>query len=72
MFPDGSQNRYLIHNVLLEEAKKAYRAKKYAEIAAKIDAAEVALNLENTSQEKASEDTVVAKEEENITTKEDK
>ncbi|KAK9870263.1 hypothetical protein WA026_006351 [Henosepilachna vigintioctopunctata] len=33
-------NKNLIHNILLEEAKKAYRAKKCAEIAAKIDAVE--------------------------------
>lgn len=40
LLPDTSTNRNMIHNVLLDEAKKAYRAQKYAEIAAKIDAAE--------------------------------
>jgi large subunit ribosomal protein L17 len=38
--PEMQTNRNLIHNVLLDEARKAYRAEKYAEIAAKIDAAE--------------------------------
>lgn len=36
LLPDIYQNRNLIHNVLLDEAKKDYRAKKYAEIAEKI------------------------------------
>ncbi|CAH0560724.1 unnamed protein product [Brassicogethes aeneus] len=40
LLPDTSTNRGIIHNVLLDEAKKAYRQQKYAEIAAKIDAAE--------------------------------
>ncbi|RZC33105.1 39S ribosomal protein L17, mitochondrial, partial [Asbolus verrucosus] len=39
LLPDMHHNRNLIHNVLLDEAKKAYRTRKYAEIAAKIDAA---------------------------------
>lgn len=38
LLPDSSLNKNLIHNVLLEEAKKAYRNKKYAEFAAKIEA----------------------------------
>ncbi|XP_045480073.1 39S ribosomal protein L17, mitochondrial [Harmonia axyridis] len=44
LLPDNSSNKNLIHNVLLEEAKRAYRAKKYAEIAAKIDAVEEKLS----------------------------
>lgn len=36
LVPDYSSNRNLIHNVLLDEAKKAYRAQKYKEIANKI------------------------------------
>ncbi|KAG4065701.1 hypothetical protein HA402_012379 [Bradysia odoriphaga] len=36
--PDLYTNRELIHNVLLDEAKKEYRHKKYAEIAAKLTA----------------------------------
>lgn len=36
LVPDLSQNRNLIHNVLLDEARKAYRKEKYAEIAAKL------------------------------------
>lgn len=36
LVPDMSQNRNLIHNVLLDEARKAYRKEKYAEIAAKL------------------------------------
>lgn len=35
--PDHTNNRNLIHNVLLDEARKQYRTEKYAEIAAKID-----------------------------------
>lgn len=38
--PDTSSSKNLIHNILLEEAKRAYRTRKYAEIAAKIDVAE--------------------------------
>ncbi|ERL86297.1 39S ribosomal protein L17, mitochondrial [Dendroctonus ponderosae] len=45
LLPDTSSNKNLIHNVLLEEAKKAYRTRKYAEIAARIDAAESAVGL---------------------------
>lgn len=33
---DMSQNRNLLHNVLLDEARKAYRKEKYAEIAAQL------------------------------------
>lgn len=40
LVPDTYTNRNLIHNVLLDEAKKEYRAKKYAEIAEKIAAGE--------------------------------
>lgn len=40
LLPDMISNRNLIHNVLLDEAKKEYRAQKYAEIAAKIESAE--------------------------------
>ncbi|KAF7268099.1 hypothetical protein GWI33_018735 [Rhynchophorus ferrugineus] len=71
--PNGSYNRNLIHNVLLEEAKKAYRAKKYAEIAAKIDAVETAVGLNTNSQTDVPEnDEVVAKEVEDKSTKEEK
>lgn len=54
LVPDMHSNRNLIQNVLLDEAKKAYRAKKYAEIAAKIDAAEENLNhsVENKEESK--------------------
>lgn len=34
--PDLSSNRNLIHNVLLDEAKKEFRAQKYAEMAEQI------------------------------------
>lgn len=33
---DPAQNRNLLHNVLLDEARKAYRKEKYAEIAAQL------------------------------------
>lgn len=46
--PDTQQNRNLIHNVLLDEAKKAYRASKYAQIAAKIEEAEKTLASQET------------------------
>lgn len=36
--------------MLLEEAKKAYRARKYAEIAAKIDAAESAIGMSKSEE----------------------
>lgn len=35
--PNNIYNRNLIHNILLDEARKDYRLEKYAEIAAKID-----------------------------------
>ncbi|KAK4886143.1 hypothetical protein RN001_002414 [Aquatica leii] len=40
LIPDNISNKHLIHNVLLDEAKKEYRALKYAEIAAKIESEE--------------------------------
>lgn len=43
LLPDTFNNRNLIHNVLLDQAKKEYRAKKYADIAAKIEAEEIKL-----------------------------
>ena len=46
LVPDMHNNRNLIHNVLLDEAKKAYRMQKYEEIAAKIDAAEKSVSEE--------------------------
>lgn len=36
LVPDTSSNRNLLHNVLLDEARKAYRKEKYAEVAAKL------------------------------------
>lgn len=42
-------NRNLIHNVLLDEAKKDYRAKKYAEIAQKVAAGEKEASAEKES-----------------------
>lgn len=36
LLPDRSNNRNLIHNVLLDEAKKDFRREKYEEIAKKI------------------------------------
>ncbi|VEN59010.1 unnamed protein product [Callosobruchus maculatus] len=37
LLPDTHTNRNLIHNVLLDEAKKAYRMQKYKEIANKVE-----------------------------------
>nr|CAI5855367.1 unnamed protein product [Callosobruchus analis] len=37
LLPDTHTNRNLIHNVLLDEAKKAYRIQKYKEIAEKVE-----------------------------------
>lgn len=56
--PDNSQNRNLIHNVLLDEAKKAYRAEKYAQIAAKIDDAEKNLTAESPIKTEAQENVI--------------
>ena len=36
LLPDMHQNRNLIHNILLDEAKKEYRKEKISEIASKI------------------------------------
>lgn len=46
ILPNFNTNRNMIHNVLLDEAKKAYRTKKYEEIAAKINAAEDSVSEE--------------------------
>nr|ABM55619.1 putative mitochondrial ribosomal protein L17 [Maconellicoccus hirsutus] len=43
---DGSRNKNVIHNVLLEEARREYRKEKYAEIAAKVLSSE---NQQNQS-----------------------
>ena len=43
LVPDLSQNRNLIHNVLLDEAKKEYRKQKYAEIAEKLAPSETVI-----------------------------
>jgi hypothetical protein len=40
LLPDTSANRNLIHNVLLDEAHKEFRAQKYAEIAKKLEGAD--------------------------------
>lgn len=37
---DGSRNKFAIHNVLLEEARREFRKEKYAEIAAKVASSE--------------------------------
>ncbi|XP_028155537.2 39S ribosomal protein L17, mitochondrial [Diabrotica virgifera virgifera] len=37
LWPENNSNRDLLHNVLLDEAKKAYRMEKYKEIAAKVE-----------------------------------
>uniref|UniRef100_A0A1Y1NH77 Large ribosomal subunit protein bL17m n=1 Tax=Photinus pyralis TaxID=7054 RepID=A0A1Y1NH77_PHOPY len=50
LVPDFVNNRNLIHNILLDEAKKEYRNRKYAEIAAKIETAEKGA-LNNSSNE---------------------
>nr|XP_018900028.1 PREDICTED: 39S ribosomal protein L17, mitochondrial [Bemisia tabaci] len=42
LVPNLSHNRNLIHNVLLEEAKKEYRARKYAEMSEKLASADLA------------------------------
>uniref|UniRef100_A0A1L8DRK9 Large ribosomal subunit protein bL17m n=1 Tax=Nyssomyia neivai TaxID=330878 RepID=A0A1L8DRK9_9DIPT len=39
LVPDKVQNRNYLHNILLDEAKKAYRQEKYAEIAQNINVA---------------------------------
>ncbi|XP_058058868.1 large ribosomal subunit protein bL17m [Anopheles bellator] len=36
LLPNQSNNRFLLHNVLMDEARKDYRKEKYAEIAAQI------------------------------------
>lgn len=57
LLPDRQQNRNLIHNVLLDEAKKAYRTEKYAQIIAKIDEAEKSSLSSPTVCKKAETDT---------------
>lgn len=61
LIPENTSNRSLIQNVLLDEARKAYRAKKYAEIAARIDPANFSIIDE-------SEETIGATEEKPLTT----
>lgn len=40
LYPDQSQNRNLIHNVLLDEARKEFRKEKIAEVVSKTTASE--------------------------------
>lgn len=47
LIPETYSNRNLIHNLLLDEAKKAYRTQKYKEIANKISAAEAVESNKN-------------------------
>lgn len=49
LLPDTHTNRNLIHNVLLDEARREYRKQKYAEIAAKIENGETKLLGSNTT-----------------------
>lgn len=43
LLPDTHSNRNLIHNILLDEARREYRIQKYADIAAKIENVETKL-----------------------------
>lgn len=45
---DFTQNRNLIHNVLLDEAKKQYRQEKYMQIAAKLTSSTVETKLDES------------------------
>lgn len=56
LLPNNQTNRNLIHNVLLDEAKKAYRAQKYKEIANKIGEVEEKAAESNT--QKLKEDNI--------------
>lgn len=47
LLPDTHTNRNLIHNVLLDEARREYRIQKYAEIAAKIENVETKYDIAN-------------------------
>ncbi|KAG5887902.1 hypothetical protein JTB14_018954 [Gonioctena quinquepunctata] len=58
LLPDTHTNRNLIHNVLLDEARKAYRTEKYKEIAAKVDA-----NMKNNENEPQVEKKIEAEQE---------
>jgi hypothetical protein len=50
-------NRNLIHNVLLDEAQKEFRAQKYAEIAKKLEGADhVTRSLDDGDEESSSAD----------------
>ncbi|XP_039293985.1 uncharacterized protein LOC120353612 [Nilaparvata lugens] len=49
LFPNKNGNRNLIHNVLLEEAKKQFRAEKYEEIAKNLEEKAEAANSETDS-----------------------
>uniref|UniRef100_A0A1B0FV29 Large ribosomal subunit protein bL17m n=1 Tax=Lutzomyia longipalpis TaxID=7200 RepID=A0A1B0FV29_LUTLO len=62
LVPDKVQNRNFIHNVLLDEAKKAYRQEKYAEIAQNITVAKNLSTSEGTNDGgSSSEDDVATK-----------
>lgn len=47
LLPDMQTNRNLIHNILLDEAKKAYRTQKYKDIANKISEVEATATQES-------------------------
>uniref|UniRef100_A0A6B2E6K8 Large ribosomal subunit protein bL17m n=1 Tax=Phlebotomus kandelakii TaxID=1109342 RepID=A0A6B2E6K8_9DIPT len=63
LVPDKQFNRNFIHNVLLDEAKRAYRREKYEEIAQKIKVAE------NLSKSEGKEDAGSSSEDEGETRK---
>ncbi|KAI4463796.1 ribosomal protein l17 [Holotrichia oblita] len=56
LVPNTNNNRNLIHNVLLDEAKKEYRQQKYSEIAAQIDSSQTeAVSVSKDVTEKSKE-----------------
>ncbi|GLV35812.1 mitochondrial ribosomal protein L17 [Carabus blaptoides fortunei] len=65
---DMHNNRNLIHNVLLDEAKKEYRAAKYIEFAAKITSAEQIAVKEDQTTSNVSESSLVTPKSEQSTT----
>ncbi|KAJ6636503.1 39S ribosomal protein L17, mitochondrial [Pseudolycoriella hygida] len=70
--PDMTQNRNLIHNVLLDEAKKQYRYEKYAQIAAKLTAGESKAEAKSTESADGNQKEHTATVEEPVDTKEEK
>lgn len=73
LYPDTRNNRNLIHNILLDEAKKEYRVQKYAELAEKLSQESDKEKLSTvTAESKSVAEEISASAEQKLTSSEEK